>query len=199
MSRGQVKWFLAGYFLLFFGAVFARIDYFPFSWVPMYGMRDTDPLLTVPIGDLRQREQGFKVVRANGDVDYISRHDLNMPPANFRRLYYERAFGKGPPQHLRERKELHPINRWWYERFVGPDPLLNADYPRQILDRMNRTFGHRPGDPEYIVRLEARSLFARYPREDRDRGDLSKPLLEEWRSVTTLDSTTITRSPAHEG
>ena len=199
MLREGAKYFLTGYFLLFFGAVFLRIDYFPPSWVPMYGQRNTSPLLTVPVGDLKQRDLGFKVTRANGDVDYISRTDLNIPPANFRWLYHERAFGNGPPQHDRERAALHPFNKWCDERFIGPDPRTTANYPRQILDSMNKTFGLKAGDPNRIVKVETRLLFARYKREDRDRGDLSKPILEEWHATTDSNRTIIERKPVNAG
>ena len=36
-SKTSAKRFLALYFLVFFGAILLRIDYFPLSWVPMYG------------------------------------------------------------------------------------------------------------------------------------------------------------------
>ncbi len=52
MSKTAVKRFLALYFIVFFGAVFLRIDYFPLSWVPMYGHGATSNVLTVKCGDL---------------------------------------------------------------------------------------------------------------------------------------------------
>ena len=196
MSRGAVKLFLLGYFLIYFGAVFLRIDFFPLSWVPMYGMRDTEPVLTIPVGDLEQMALGFRVERANGEVDYMSHVDLNIPPANFRRLYYQRAFGLGPPQHQRERAELHPFNNWWYERLIGPDPLQVTDYQRQLLESFNKTFELLPGDPDYIVRIEARSLFAGYTREMRNSGNLKPDFIEERTALIAWDGTTMESRPA---
>ncbi len=50
-SKTSAKRFLALYFLIFFGAIFLRIDYFPLSWVPMYGARQVSDTLTVKFGD----------------------------------------------------------------------------------------------------------------------------------------------------
>ena len=56
MNQRGVKRLLLGYFALFFGAVFLRIDYFPLSWVPMYGFREESQQITVPVGDLKRRD-----------------------------------------------------------------------------------------------------------------------------------------------
>ena len=103
MTRVQTKRFLAVFFAIYFGAVFLRIDYFPLSWVPMYGLHKPRAELTVGVGDLAIRTEGFAAIRANGERTRISARDLNVPSANFRRLYSQRAFNNGPPQHDRER------------------------------------------------------------------------------------------------
>ena len=46
-TKQSAKRFLALYFLIFFGAIFLRVDYFPFSWVPMYGYHTAKPDVTV--------------------------------------------------------------------------------------------------------------------------------------------------------
>ena len=194
MTQRSVKRFLALYFLVFFGAVFLRVDYFPLSWVPMYGYHvaggDT---VTVGIGDKSDRERGFLAWRANGEHLTISADDLNVPNANFRRLYQQRAFNNGPPQDDRERAALMAFNRWWYENLVGPDPRLDRRYPQQLLDSVNRTFGSAPGDPRRIVRMEAEMRFATFRRADVDSGNLSRPVVEERRAIMTERGTFLLR------
>lgn len=185
MNKRSVKRFLALYFLIFFGAIFLRVDYFPFSWVPMYGYHLAGESVTVGIGDKSERERGFPAQRANGERLYISADDLNVPNANFRRLYHQRAFNNGPPQDDRERAALIAFNRWWYETLVGPDPRLDQRYHLQLLDSVNRTFGYKPGDPQRIVRLEAPLLFATFDRDAVASGDLSKPFVERRVAIIT--------------
>ena len=185
MSKTGVKRFLALFFAILYGAVILRIDYFPLSWVPMYGHRVVSEQLTVKFGDKSARSRGFVAQRANGERLFISPDDLNVPSANFRRLYNQRAFNQGPPQDLREREALMSFNRWWYETFVGPDPRLSPNYARQLLDSVNKTFGYGPGDPRRIARLEATLDFATYQRAQLDAGDLSRPVVERATAIIT--------------
>lgn len=189
MSQRSVKRFLAVYFLILYGAVFLRIDYFPLSWVPMYGYRDARPTLVVSVGNKALRSRGFVAQRANGERLFISARDLNIPNANFRRLYHQRAFNNGPPQDDRERQALSSFNRWWYETLVGPDPRLNPNYPAELLDSVNKTFGHGPSDPRRIVRLESHLDFASFDQDKLDRGDLSNPTIERRVAVITPQGT----------
>jgi hypothetical protein len=195
MGKSVIKRLIAGYFLVFFGAVFLRVDYFPFSWVPMYGFREESEFLTVAIGDIDRRELGFAAVRANGERTFLSRRDLNIPPANFRRLYQERAFGEGPPQHQRERAQLMAFNRWWYETLIGPDPAAGADYPRQVLNSVNRTFRLGETDPRRFVRLEVALDFATYTREQLDTGNLRSPVRERRTAIITPQGTKLVKAP----
>ncbi|MBA3676800.1 MAG: hypothetical protein H0W74_05285 [Sphingosinicella sp.] len=194
MSKSAVRRLIAGYFLVFFGAIFLRIDYFPLSWVPMYGFREEAETLTVAVGDVDRRELGFAGLRANGERSFLSRRDINVPPANFRRLYQERAFGEGPPQHRRERAELAAFNQWWYERLIGPDPAKDADYPRDLLTSINRTFGLGPQDPRRFVQLEAHLDFATYTRAQLDSGDLLHPVRERRVAIITPTGTHYQRA-----
>ncbi|HEY0629612.1 MAG TPA: hypothetical protein VGD23_09805 [Sphingomicrobium sp.] len=184
-SKTSAKRFLALYFLIFFGAIFLRVDYFPLSWVPMYGYHVTRPVVTVSVGDKDQRKRGFAAQRANGEKLYISGEDLGVPSANFRRLYHQRAFNHGPPQDDRERAALMSFNRWWYETFVGPDPRLDRRYADQLLISVNRTFGYGPQDPQRIVRLEATLDFATFTRADVAVGNLSRPTVERRTAIVT--------------
>jgi len=193
MTKTGVKRFLALYFLIFFGAVFLRIDYFPLSWVPMYGYRHLSDELTVKFGDVSQRRRGFLAQRATGETLYVSTEDLNIPPGHFRRAFHQRAFNDGPPQDDRERLELAPFNRWWYDTFVGPDPRLERKHSRQLLTSVNRTFGYGPDDPRRIVRLEAAVDFATYTREQLARGDLLKPSMERRTAIITEQGSFVRR------
>lgn len=184
-SKKSAKRFLALYFLIFFGAIFLRVDYFPFSWVPMYGYHKTKPDVTVSVGDLGQRERGFAAWRANGQSLFISANDLGVPDANFRRLYHQRAFNNGPPQDDRERAALMPFNRWWYETLVGPDPRLDRRYDIQLLNSINRTFGYGPQDPRRIVRLEASLERATFTHDDIAVGNLSRPTIKRRTAIIT--------------
>lgn len=195
MTKAKAKFFLIGYFAVFFGAVLLRIDYFPLSWVPMYGFREESEFVTVAVGDLKRRDLGFSAVRANGETLFLSRRDLNMPPANFRRLYQERAFGEGPPQHRRERAALIAFNRWWYDTLIGDDPARNADYPRDILNSVNRTLKLEAGDPRRIVQLESHLDFATFTRAHLDAGDLGDPMRERRIAIITADGTRLIRQP----
>lgn len=194
MTRTQTKRFLALFFIIYFGAVFLRIDYFPLSWVPMYGLHKPGAELTVGVGDKAVRAEGFFAQRANGERTRVSADDLNIPNANFRRLYAQRAFNNGPPQHDRERVALIGFNRWWYETLVGEDPRNNRNYSAILLDSVNRTLGHGPADPRRIVRLESHLDFARFSRAQLDRGHLTDPVVERRVAIIT-PAGTVVRGP----
>jgi hypothetical protein len=184
-SKTSAKRFLALYFLIFFGAIFLRVDYFPLSWVPMYGYHVAKKDVTVSIGDKDRRARGFDAWRANGERLTLSAWDLNVPSANFRRLYNQRAFNQGPPQDDRERAALMRFNRWWYETVVGPDPRLDRRYAEQLLESINKTFGYGPDDPRRIVRLQAELGLATFAREDVASGELSRPVIKRRVAIVT--------------
>ena len=192
-SKTSAKRFLAFYFLIFFGAVFLRVDYFPLSWVPMYGYRHLSDTLTVKFGDLSVRQRGLFAQRANGQTLFVSKDHLNIPSGHFRRIFHQRAFNDGPPQDDRERLELAPFNRWWYETFVGPDPRLKRTYSRQVLTSVNATFGYGSRDPRRIVRLEAPVDFATYTREQLASGQLTHPAIEERTAIITENGSFVRR------
>lgn len=190
--QAAVKRFLVLYFVIFFGAVFLRIDYFPLSWVPMYGQRDHHPIATFRIGDLQRRREGFAALRANGETVSISARTLNIPNANFRRLYSQRAFNVGPPQHNRERAALIPFNRWWMETLIGPDPLHGKNYPKRLLQSVNETLGYPANDPRRIVQLVAHTGLVEYTQAQLDAGDLSQAVRSQAFSTITPAGTDVT-------
>lgn len=192
-SKTSAKRFLALYFLIFFGAIFLRIDYFPLSWVPMYGARQVSDTLTVKFGDLPTRQRGLAAQRANGEALFITNDHLNIPPGHFRRMFHQRMFNDGAPQDDRERLELSAFNRWWYETLVGPDPRLKRTNSRQVLTSVNRTFGYGAGDPRRIVKLEAPVDFATYDRNQLTRGDLLHPTVERRTAIVTENGSFVRR------
>jgi hypothetical protein len=195
LTRTQTKRFLAIFFAIYFGAVFLRVDYFPLSWVPMYGLHKPADDLTVGVGDLAVRTEGFVAIRANGERTRISARDLNVPNANFRRLYSQRAFNNGPPQHERERVALIGFNRWWYETLIGEDPRKHRNYSGILLSSVNRTLGFGPDSPQRIVRLESHLDFARFTRAQLNSGNLRDPVVERRVAIVTPQGTII-QSPA---
>lgn len=192
MTQRRARQFLVVFFLITFGAVFLRVDYFPLSWVPMYGEWHPSPEKTILIGNLERQTAGFEAQRANGERLDINRKLLNIPQANFRRLYMQRAFNTGPPQHLRERRALMPFNRWWYETLIGSDPLLGANYPAQLLRSINETLGHGADDPRRIVRLVAHADLATFSQASLDAGDLSIPQVRHATAQVTETETILT-------
>lgn len=176
MTKKQVKVFLLALFAVYFGAVFLRVDYFPLSWVPMYGQRHSGEQVHIVIGDKAARAKtGFLAERANGERTNITRHDLNVPSTHFRRFFHQRAYNRGPPQHRRERENLMPFNKWWYETLIGPDPLLTHNYALELLDSVNKTLGYGANDPMRIVRLEAKVKVATYSKEELAAGEIADP------------------------
>jgi hypothetical protein len=167
------------------------VDYFPLSWVPMYGFHDAKPSISVGLGNLEMRERGLLAQRANGERLYVSADMLNIPKANFRRLYAQRAFNNGPPQHDRERAKLSAFNRWWYETLVGPDPALNPNYTGALLESVNRTLSLSPDEPRRIVRLESHLDFATFTRQQLDSGDLRHPKVVRHVAVITPDGSMV--------
>lgn len=176
MTKKRVKIFLLVLFTVYFGAVFLRVDFFPLSWVPMYGQRQVGEHVHIVIGDRAARAKtGFLAERADGERINITRHDLNVPSTHFRRFFHQRAYNRGPPQHRREREQLMPFNKWWYETLIGPDPLLTHNYALELLDSVNKTLGYGPNDPKRIVRLEARVKVATYSKEELAAGEIADP------------------------
>lgn len=157
----------------------------------MYGLHHPREELVVGVGDKAVRTEGFVAQRANGERIRISARDLNIPNANFRRLYAQRAFNNGPPQHDRERAALIGFNRWWYETFVGPDPRLNRNYPAALLNSVNGTLGYGPEDPRRIVQLESHLDFARFTPAQLSRGEIGNPVVERHVSVITPEGTLV--------
>lgn len=172
MSKAATTRLLTAFHVVVFCAVFLRIDTFPLTWVPMYSEFVGTEDLTLPIGDRGDLKRGFRVTTAEGETDYVGPEALNMPSTNFRRIYYLRSFGVGPPKHRRERAALNPLSNWIFDRFY-PDPAVNVNWELRIMDTLNRTLDRDPADGDYIVRARAASDFATFTRQQRRLGELT--------------------------
>ena len=184
MTKRAVTRFLIAFHIVTIGAVLFRVDTFPLTWVPMYSMFHGTNDLVVPVGDKAKLRKGFEVTTAAGETEFISPKDLNLPNAAFRRIYSERAFGKGPPKHLRERERLNPLSDAVFNLFYE-DPRTNIDWHSRILDMMNKTLDRNPGDPTYIVKAVANYEFTHISREDRRNGDLSNMKIKMKTAIIT--------------
>lgn len=172
MQKRTVTKLIIGFHIVTLGAVFLRVDTFPLTWVPMYSQFHGAGTLSVPVGDKAKLRKGFEVITVSGETEFIGPKTLNVPNSAFRRLYSQRAFGKGPPKHLRERARLNPLSNAIFDLFYE-DPRTNIDWHVRILDMLNTTLGREPNDSNYIVKAIASYEFTNISREARRNGDLS--------------------------
>ena len=173
MKKRSVTKLLIGSHIVILGAIFFRVDTFPLTWVPMYSLFKGGDTLSVPVGDKAKLKKGFEVTTLSGATEYVGPRELNIPKAAFRRIYTQRAYGKGPPKHLKERHNLNPISDAVFNQFY-PDPATSIDWHERILDMLNATLDREPGDPNYIVKAVATYEFTNFDRADLRIGDTSK-------------------------
>lgn len=185
LSKKNVTSLIIGFHIVTFGAVFLRIDTFPLTWVPMYSLFHGENTLVVPVGDKAKTKRGFIVVTASGNTEFVSQKDLNIPKAAFRRIYYERSFGKGPPKHLRERVGLNPLSNALFNLWY-PDPATSVDWSARLFETLNETLSRSPSDENYIVQITAESDFTALSREQRRSGDLSDLNIVRKKSVLNI-------------
>jgi hypothetical protein len=148
-----VNVFLVVYLSVVWTAVVLRIDRFPLTWAPMYSTYKPKKTISVKIIEGKKMDRGLHATRADGSETLIGRKDLNLPKWNFWRIYYQRMNGKGPAKHKQGNMNLSDFNRWWRGLEEG-EKNFEADWPRRLMRSLNRTLGHEPGDPDFVVRLE---------------------------------------------
>ena len=139
----------------------------------MYATYVSKPEVKVKMANKEILKKGFEVIRNNGEVDFLRAKDLNIPNGNFRRLYTQRAAGRGPPKFNQQRYNLHPMNKWWYEKFVGEDPR-NINWEQRLIHSLNATYNLSPDDPEFINTVKVKLDYGIFQKEDLLNGDLSK-------------------------
>lgn len=187
MTKSATNKLLIAFHAVVLGAIFLRIDYFPLTWVPMYSQFHGIEDLTLPVGDMPRMKRGYLVTTASGTTGFVGPKELNMPNANFRRIYYERSYGVGPPKYRRERASLNPLSNWLYDQLY-PDPAIYIDWEARVMDTLNRSLELKRGDAGYIVRAEVVSDFATFTREQRRQGQLDNYKMTRRNAVLTAEN-----------
>ena len=136
MSQSTVARILFVYFIVVWTAALVRFDRFPLTWVPMYSRYTPKSIFSVRILDNEQATRGMFVTHHDGSTSYLTKEKLNITKRHFKRLY-----------------------RGW---LFNPDPKMN----QRLFRSLNKTLGHTPSDPEFIVRVQARLEKKHYRKED---------------------------------
>ncbi len=192
MNRQTVNVILAIYLIVVWGAVIFRVDRFPITWVPMYSVYKVKDTISSKVWDKKRYKKGLRVTHRDGSVSYVSYKDLNIPKPNFRRLYYSRVFGSGPPKHNQGNTSLEPYNRWI--RGLGPDEKnFSVDWQWRMFWTLNKTLGHEPADPKFITRIEASHTKRYYRKADLLRGDPSNVTIKNRVALNEWQDTYLTR------
>ncbi len=131
MTQHGARRFVAVYMAVLWAAMLVEVDRFPLSWAPMYsGYKNRDHYVTT-LKDSETRQKGFRVTTRAGRVHWVGQRELNVASRNMWRLYYERPFGKKPP------------HRWYVKQLEW-----------RLFRSLNKTLGHAPDDPDFIVKIE---------------------------------------------
>jgi len=173
LSRRTITCLLVLYWIVVWAAVIFRIDYFPLTWVPMYSVYAPSDTISAKVWDKDQYKKGLKVTHRDGSISYVSYKDLNIPKPNFRRLYYSRIFGTAPPKHKQGNTELGPLNRWIRGLDKG-ELYFSVDWEWRMFWTINKTLGHEPPDPQFIIRMETQHQKRIYRKADLFHGHTSK-------------------------
>lgn len=167
MDKRAVSAMLASHLLVCWVAVVLRIDRFPLTWVPMYSVyRSEDEFVyKVTYHDKTWLwEKGWLATRRDGTTEWLSRRAANLPHRTMRRLYYQRTRGGAPPRYRHTNHDANTLDRWLWGLEPG-EPYVEIDWQRRLLVAVNKTWGRRPSDPDFIVSLEARAERFVFDRE----------------------------------
>jgi hypothetical protein len=170
LTRKNVSLMLAVYFGVLWVSVVLRIDRFPLTWAPMYSVYysvagDAYPVV---LKDRRRiRARAWRVTRRDGEVEWLSQADINVPRRSMWRLYYERTYQHPPPKYKHMNYDADTIDRRLWGLAPG-EPYISIDWQRRLFESINKTLGRQPDDPEFIVRLEAESETMLFDRETLD-------------------------------
>ncbi len=189
MTKRQITWFLAAFFLIHWAAVLFRNDRFPLTWAPMYSSYTRSPEMKVRVADEEKFMRGFRVTRRDGSVDWIGAERLNVPKWNMYRLYTQRAFKDNSNKYTNGNSALDPFYRWVWGLEEG-EPAFAIEWDWRMFWSLNKSLGHDPGDAEFIVRIQADFIRVYYNlqelrlvREVTEETDLrwDEAWLERWR------------------
>ncbi|MGH0038238.1 MAG: hypothetical protein ACQGVK_24670 [Myxococcota bacterium] len=185
MSRRTVNILLSVHLVVVWSAVVFRIDRYPLTWAPMYSTYSVSETVKRRVESQERARKGFRVRHRDGSSSFVGARDLNISKWIMSRVYYQRAFGKGPIKHRQGNQNLGALNRWI--RGLGPDePRFEVDWTPRLFWTLNKTLGFEPDDPEFIVRIFARDEKVEYDPaslELLDRRTRKRRLKwrEEWR------------------
>ena len=186
MTRRRVSRLLTIYWIVLWSAVVFRVDRFPLTWVPMYSVYEPKDRFKIKLTDKKRIRRGFRVTHRDGSTTRVGMKKLNIPFGNMRRLYAQRAFGKGPPKFEQGNANLGRMNRWI--RGLSQDELSfgPVEWDWRLFRSLNKTLGYEPSDPGFITRIEASydRLYFTIPEVRLLRRKTKKSTLEwkeEWR------------------
>ena len=192
VSKRTITIILVGYLTIIWAAVIFRIDYFPLTWVPMYSSYYPDDTITAKVWDKDRISRGLLVTHRDGSTSYLSHKDLNIPKPNFRRLYYQRMFGSGPPKHRQGDRNLSQLNRLIRGLEEG-ESNYSVDWEWRMFWSLNKTLGYEPPDPRFVVKAEALYQIRMYRKDDLVKQDVSKVRTETMEASIEWKDEWITR------
>ncbi len=185
MSRRLVNIVLIAHLLVVWSAVVFRIDRFPLTWAPMYSTFTPKTRVGRRIEDQGRARKGLRVTHRDGSTSRVGHRELNVSKWVMSRIYYQRAFEKGPVKHRQGNTNLGALNRWIHG--VGEDELrFEVDWAPRLFWTLNKTLGHEPDDPGFIVGIRAAEEKVYYDpatlsQVDRKRRVSKLQWEEEWR------------------
>jgi hypothetical protein len=168
-SRSSARRFLITFFSITLAAVVFRIDTWPLTWVPMYAAYEPVTDVVVRVWNREDVLRGFRVTTQDGSTEYVNYKRLNIPRTKFIRLYYERIYGVPPPKDVRSHFALGAMNLRLRE-LTGNLRARASIWDRRILVSLNRSLHREPGQPDFIVKVEASALERRLSIRDLNDG-----------------------------
>lgn len=189
LTRRSVGLLLAVHFAVAWTAVVLRIDRFPLTWAPMYAVyKPKEPsaeIRKLHKGKQVLEEKGWRVEHRDGSASDLPRRAVNVPRRSMWRLYYERTFSRGPPKYKHLNHDAGTIDRWLWGLAPG-EKFEDPDWKRRLLVSVNKTLGHEPDDPDFIVRMRAKAerfVFdaETYEQIGTEKKKTSARWKEEWR------------------
>lgn len=161
MSRRTVNIVLVVHLIVVWSAVVFRIDRYPLTWAPMYSTYSVGKTVKRRVEDQQRAREGFRVKHRDGTIGHVGVRQLNISKWIMSRIYYQRAFGKGPIKHRQGNQNLGALNRWI--RGLAPgEPRFEVDWAPRLFWTLNKTLGRDPDDPKFIVMIRAKDEKVEY-------------------------------------
>lgn len=165
MTRRTVTLILVAHLVVVWSAFALRIDRFPLTWAPMYSTFKSSETLSRRAENQDQAKRGLRVTHRDGTKGYVGAEELNISKWIMSRIYYQRAFGNGPIKYAQGNRSLGVLNRWFWGLDEG-EAYFSADWEKRLFWTVNKTLGHEPEDPKFVVKMRAESERVYYDRRD---------------------------------